>query len=170
MSRTTYLFCQDCGKEIPDHPQRKTLYCVKCTRARRCKCGSFLPANPTKEHQCKSVDLKPNRTCIYCGNPLSYIGYERWHNVCVGCNKKRWREKEREQRKNLRIQFGGKCAHCGYNRYLVALHFHHLDSSEKYQWSKDGKVSLREIRAHPERFTLLCPTCHFETHEEEGIS
>lgn len=59
---------------------------------------------------------------------------------------------------------GGKCGRCNYNRSIHALHFHHVDSTEKRSWRKDGKVSIAEVRTHPERFELLCANCHAEEH------
>lgn len=69
-------------------------------------------------------------------------------------------------RRALREQFGNACQRCGYNRCSRALHFHHADASEKAAWSgarKDANVA--ELRAHPERFQLLCANCHIEEHE-----
>lgn len=62
--------------------------------------------------------------------------------------------------------FGGACQRCGYCRSERALHFHHTDGSAKRDWSGDrGMASVAEIRAHPERFLLLCANCHIEEHE-----
>ena len=63
--------------------------------------------------------------------------------------------------------FGNACQRCGYDRCMDALHFHHLDSSEKYDWAKSGQTSPREVMAHPERFQLLCANCHYEVHADE---
>lgn len=68
-------------------------------------------------------------------------------------------------RHQLVQQFGGACQQCGYARCLRALQFHHVDTSEKSQWSPNGRVSNAEIAAHPERFRLLCANCHFERHD-----
>lgn len=65
----------------------------------------------------------------------------------------------------LIAEFGGACQKCGYNRSPRALHFHHNDASEKYEWGANGKAALREISAHPERFILLCANCHAEEHD-----
>lgn len=59
------------------------------------------------------------------------------------------------------------CQRCGYNTCVDALHFHHLDSSEKREWSKNGHASPNEIRAHPERFQLVCANCHYEIHADQ---
>lgn len=70
------------------------------------------------------------------------------------------------RRHQLVAQFGGKCQQCGYDRCLRALQFHHVDASEKSEWSGvRGNASNAEVAAHPERFELLCANCHFERHD-----
>lgn len=128
-------------------------------------CGRFLGTN----HKCVSVDLKGERHCCNCGALLRNTGYERYHSLCPKCEKVVFRQKEREERKCLKTSFGGKCSICGYDRNFSALHFHHLDSTEKDLWNVKGKggSSLREIRNHPRRFQLVCANCHIEIHNPE---
>lgn len=71
-----------------------------------------------------------------------------------------------QRRKQLVDKFGGTCQRCGYSKCKRALHFHHVDSSEKQDWSFDGHVSNNEIVQHPERFILVCANCHAEIHDE----
>lgn len=72
---------------------------------------------------------------------------------------------KRLRRLRLIEVFGGSCSLCGYSQHVGALVFHHVDASEKSEWQngwrRNGKVSLGEIEAHPERFQLLCANCHF---------
>lgn len=74
-----------------------------------------------------------------------------------------------EQKQFFVDMFGGKCQECGYNRCLSALHFHHVDSSEKELWSelsgRKGAACYEEINHYPERFKLLCANCHIEDHD-----
>lgn len=76
--------------------------------------------------------------------------------------------KPQRERLELVLEWGGKCQLCGYSRCTRALQFHHKDASEKYEWGKDGRASVAEIRAHPERFELLCANCHIEHHDREN--
>ena len=62
------------------------------------------------------------------------------------------------------LAFGSVCQKCGYFKCLAALHFHHIDPSEKKEWLHSYYRSLLEVEAHPERFLLLCANCHAETH------
>jgi hypothetical protein len=69
-------------------------------------------------------------------------------------------------KRELVARFGNKCQRCGYDRSFRALQFHHIDKSEKKDWSKGrGNAAPAEIEQHPERFELLCANCHFEEHE-----
>lgn len=122
----------------------------------RCKkCGTFL-SHKTK-HQCKNVDLKKNRRCEICNRKLLYKGWERYWKICGSCGKKIYREKEKQLRKQLIKQFGGKCKICGYKKFFECLEFHHLDKS-----MKKGQYFLGVIVKHPEKFELLCNRCHRE--------
>ena len=65
----------------------------------------------------------------------------------------------RDKAKTFRIikeriisQRGPKCEECGYNRYIEALHLHHI-----IERSKGGSDEENNLK-------LLCPTCHAETH------
>ncbi|OGE81296.1 MAG: hypothetical protein A3H72_00485 [Candidatus Doudnabacteria bacterium RIFCSPLOWO2_02_FULL_48_8] len=77
------------------------------------------------------------------------------------------RQKLREMAKEYK---GGKCVLCGYNKYLGALDFHHLDPSKK-----DFAISVRDltrswnkIKAELDKCVLVCANCHRELHA--GIS
>ena len=65
---------------------------------------------------------------------------------------------------------GGRCCVCGYDRYLGALVFHHLDPGEKrLQISWNGVTqSLAALRAEAKKCALLCSNCHAEV--EGGVA
>jgi len=162
------LYCASCKIRIPNRADRLIRYCKKCFLELRCKnCGQILPKN--KSHKCRSVDLIKNRLCLKCGKNLRYDGWERYSKICSQCGKKKFRQHERERRKELRLLFGGKCQICGYNKCADALHFHHKNSKEKYIWNVKGKggASIREVKKYPERFLLLCANCHIGLHSKE---
>ncbi len=54
-------------------------------------------------------------------------GYYR----CKKCRQQRVVEWRRRARLKLVAEAGGACLLCGYNRYVGALHFHHLDPEQK---------------------------------------
>lgn len=78
---------------------------------------------------------------------------------------------ERQQKfKRLCVDYkGGECQHCGYNKYLGAMDFHHLDPNEK-----DFDIARARLTKFDERVTkeldkciLLCSNCHREQHARE---
>lgn len=73
-----------------------------------------------------------------------------------------------KRRRAMIEKFGGKCQRCGYNKSIRALHFHHTDPTDKYNWPMSrGNAPIGEIEQHPERFIVLCANCHAEVHDEE---
>ncbi len=163
------LHCEECGTEIPNRKDRQTSLCLACTRKRRCAtCGQLLGVDESK-HTCNGIDLRGERYCTICSKELKSTGYERWHPICITCQWKQNKARERDARAELRQAYGGKCQRCGYDRCQEALHFHHLDSSEKRKFRSSGGTSVRELRQHPERFELLCANCHTEVHSLERL-
>lgn len=67
---------------------------------------------------------------------------------------------------------GGCCSRCGYNKYVGALEFHHLDPTKK----DFGicQISLRQfndtIKKELDKCIILCSNCHKEVHNELRIS
>lgn len=62
---------------------------------------------------------------------------------------------------------GGKCVVCGYNKYLAALDFHHLDPSKK-SFSVTGYTTTWEkIVVELNKCILLCSNCHRAVHSKE---
>jgi hypothetical protein len=65
---------------------------------------------------------------------------------------------------------GGACRMCGYARSMRALHFHHLEPSQKRREinARGVAFALATLRAEAQKCVLLCSNCHAEV--EEGIS
>jgi 5-methylcytosine-specific restriction endonuclease McrA len=59
---------------------------------------------------------------------------------------------------------GGRCALCGYDRYVGALQFHHLDPREKdFALAAEGLTRALDLaRAEASKCVLLCANCHAE--------
>ena len=56
------------------------------------------------------------------------------------------------------------CSHCGYNKYAVALDFHHVDRADKFQnvssyWRTSMK-QFKKIREEWKKCIVLCANCH----------
>lgn len=67
--------------------------------------------------------------------------------------------------RDLKIEYGGKCSYCGYDKCLDALQFHHLDPTEKEFHLGQGRgKKLETIKAELDKCVLLCSNCHIEEH------
>ncbi len=80
---------------------------------------------------------------------------------CRGEDVSAWR---RRAKRLLVEEAGGRCQICGYDRYIGALQFHHLDPSTKsFSLSMRGCTrSIGELRAEAAKCQLLCANCHAE--------
>lgn len=125
----------------------------------------------------------------YCKNCDSVKGVSEFDEVkgaptsyCSECRKehgrKRMRAKYAEERDEItRLrnkmrsralnELGGKCSHCGYDRYENALNFHHVDPSQK----KFNPVRVFDPRykaygdmSEINKCALLCMNCHIALH------
>ena len=75
----------------------------------------------------------------------------------------------RKKEKLIKI-FGGKCKICGYNKYVGALDFHHLNPKTKsFALSVKGLCySWNTVKKEAEKCIILCKNCHTEV--ENGIT
>ena len=75
--------------------------------------------------------------------------------------------KRRKKIKLLAIEYkGGKCLICGYNKYVGALDFHHLDEGTKeFGLAVAGLTrSWERTKKELDKCVLLCANCHREVH------
>lgn len=65
---------------------------------------------------------------------------------------------------------GGACCVCGYDHNMRALHFHHVEPSQKrHEINARGvAISLAKLRVEARKCVLLCSNCHAEV--EDGIT
>lgn len=87
-------------------------------------------------------------------------GYYR----CLECRKQRVADRRRKVKAILVSEAGGSCRICGYDRYVGALQFHHLDPEQKrLSLSLRGiTYSLERMREEASKCVLLCSNCHAE--------
>jgi len=75
--------------------------------------------------------------------------------------------KRRKKLKAMAIEYkGGKCMICGYNKYVGAMDFHHLDErSKKFDLSTKGLTrSWDKTKTEVDKCMLVCANCHREIH------
>ena len=92
------------------------------------------------------------------------------HHRCEQCRKDRVVARRRKVKAVLVEEAGGACLLCGYDRYIGALQFHHLDAGEKsFGLGLRGVArSLERCREEARKCVLLCANCHAEV--EAGIA
>lgn len=84
---------------------------------------------------------------------------------CKACFNTRMMRRYEERAEYIVSLKGGKCLLCGYNKCLAALHFHHVDPTQKeFQISKRWSASKENILKEVEKCVLLCANCHAEEH------
>lgn len=104
--------------------------------------------------------------CVDCGETDPTKFYKRTKNRCKTCWQK-WCDVSTANRKQALVdRKGGKCAICGYNKYLGALEFHHINPSEKEIGLKQSlsKLSKETVEKEIDKCILLCSNCHREVH------
>lgn len=73
--------------------------------------------------------------------------------------------KRRRKIKEFAVQYkGGKCAVCGYARYVGALDLHHVDPETKvFGIGEKGYTrSWKAVKAEADKCVLVCANCHRE--------
>jgi len=83
---------------------------------------------------------------------------------CKGCRSDAVSARRRRVKRILVDEAGGKCSLCGYDRYVGALEFHHVDPATKSFTLSHGGVtnSLARARLEASKCLLLCSNCHAE--------
>lgn len=74
--------------------------------------------------------------------------------------------KIRKERKQQLVEYkGGKCQICGYDKYIEALEFHHINPEEKdFNIAQNGYFDLEENKKEADKCILVCRNCHGEIH------
>jgi transposase len=83
---------------------------------------------------------------------------------CLKCRAEAVARRRRVVKNILVTEAGGACAACGYDRYVRALHFHHLHPPDKrFSLAERGVArSLAKARREAQKCVLLCSHCHAE--------
>jgi len=89
---------------------------------------------------------------------------------CGKCNSAAVQRRREATKETLVQERGGRCALCGYRRYIGALQFHHVNPREKKFGISTGGITRAIARAREEaaKCVLLCANCHAEV--EAGVS
>jgi len=108
------------------------------------------------------------KACSKCKIDKPLSEFNASSTSCKPCT----RSYDTSRRRTFKVQCvrykGRKCEHCGYDKCLGALEFHHIDPSEK-DFSISNATSRKgltpEIKKELDKCLLLCANCHREEHE-----
>ena len=115
----------------------------------------------------KPKDFIFPRKCA-CGetDPSKFYGNKT--TVCRKCHSKYTLLKGQENRIYILEKLGGKCTHCGFDKWKASLDVHHPDPTQKdvsfstiRYWTRD------RIDKEIEKCILLCRNCHAAHHSGE---
>lgn len=109
---------------------------------------------------CPSYKEKKHRSLFY--NRRRVKGSSPYCKVCTNLQT----VKRTRDLKSKAVDYkGGACMKCGYDRFIGALEFHHLDPDEKdFNISSKKSISLESIILELDKCILLCSNCHKEAH------
>jgi len=92
---------------------------------------------------------------------------------CRRCRMERVSDRRRKVKLILIEEAGGRCVRCGYDRFVGALQFHHLDPREKsFAISRKGHtIGIDKLREEARKCVVLCANCHAEVeHGGHGLT
>jgi transposase len=89
---------------------------------------------------------------------------------CKRCRSDAVARRRRKVKEILVAEAGGSCRICGYDRHVAALHFHHLDPSQKLMplSARGIAYAIDTLRDEAKKCVLLCSNCHAEV--ENGVA
>ena len=114
---------------------------------------------------CKTCKQEKNITEFHNAGRYTVNGEEkiRRRARCKLCVNQNW--KERKEKLLNEIIGEHKCRRCGYDRFIGALEFHHLDSDEKdFNIAQRWTVSKERLANEINKCVMLCSICHRELH------
>ena len=109
----------------------------------------------------KGVYSKP--VCKHCGETEPTNFWPKMKTTCKKCHGKDIAKHLKNTRQRAIEYKGGKCEHCGYDKYIGALEFHHKDPTQKDPLGL-RKFSFEKLKEEVDKCILLCSNCHREEH------
>ena len=103
--------------------------------------------------------------CSICGetNPNKFNGLS--NSTCSLCSSRNHTKRNIDKRLKAKKDKGGKCFICGYDKFIGALEFHHINPNTKeHSLVHTFKLSDTKIKEELDKCVLLCSNCHKEVH------
>ena len=105
--------------------------------------------------------------CRTCGTEGEEHFYKTAKYQCKKCWNQRTYQSGVDKINSLKQQRGGCCERCGYNKYLGALQWHHLDPTVKeYSIGHRRGLNEQQLQQEVSKCQLLCANCHAEVHSQ----
>lgn len=117
-------------------------------------------ARRPREH---AVGQRMSATCVRHGD-TEFIIRGDGSPRCLACRSEAVVAHRRRLKETLIREAGGVCVLCAYDRCAGALHFHHLDPSDKvFSIAQEGMTRALDVaRSEAAKCVLLCANCHAE--------
>lgn len=146
--------CVVCGKEFECKRSTAKYCCRQCENQARAK-------RIREKQQLNEID----KYCLICGKPFRpKSGAANQRTCCYDCMPDGIQLGRSGFLDLLRKARGGQCQRCGYNNYLGALDFHHINPTEKDFTIGNRDYKLKECVEETKKCVLLCSNCHREIH------
>lgn len=118
------------------------------------------------------IEYGSHKHCKRCDNDKTISefyqrrGKEGGSVYCKLCTNNQTLERQRLLKIQLVNLKGGCCERCGYNKYIGALEFHHLDPTKKDFTIAHLKLTTlnNKIKQELDKCILVCSNCHREIH------
>lgn len=146
--------------------------CSVCKREFECQKSTAKYCSKTCANKAKYQREKANKLlgqvdkyCLICGKPFRPIDKNaNQRTCCYECMPLGTQLGRSGFLDLLRKQRGGKCERCGYDTYLGALDFHHVNPTEKDFTIGNRDYKLIECVEESKKCILICANCHREIH------
>lgn len=107
----------------------------------------------TGDKSLKKQKEEVDKCILVCANCYRKIKYEGIKNC-----------RERKIKAEFVNEKGGECQTCGYNKYIGALDFHHVDPCTKNFGISSRRMSKERQKEEIDKCILICANCHAEIH------
>ena len=92
---------------------------------------------------------------------------------CKPCTNNQTTERHRDFKKKCVEHKGGKCICCGFDSFMSALEFHHLDPEQKdFNMMRVRSTNFNknpQVKKELDKCVLLCSNCHRGVHSGEVV-
>ena len=123
--------------------------------------------NKTKKYLIGDEKICPkcNRNLLVCKENFYIKKSGIVHAWCKQCNNQITYQKQKQMKIDAVKYKGGKCKICGYDKYVGALDFHHINPDEKdFGISELRSYTWDTIKKELDKCICVCRNCHAEIH------